>query len=174
MNALDWEVDLECKQHCFFFSFFSAFLSSQTIIKRECQKVNFRREKKCLLCLMNVNFLIFLVCFSFKLFLYQHHPGRLCQVTRLWEISHGTNSPHFTQGDLRGAEGLAQPPHPGFLGALALQDSFTVLPTLEDRGRNFWRMLYRNPFNLGLREAEWNLSVCVCVLSGGDFMRKAN
>ena len=95
-------------------------------------------------------------------------------MTRLWEISHGTNSPHFTQGDLRGAEGLAQPPHPGFLGALALQDSFTVLPTLEDRGRNFWRMLYRNPFNLGLREAEWNLSVCVCVLSGGDFMRKAN
>ena len=45
MNALDWEVDLECKQHCFF-SFFPALLSSQRIIKRECQKVNFRRGKK--------------------------------------------------------------------------------------------------------------------------------
>lgn len=156
MNALDWEVDLECKQLCFFFfflSFLPSFLHRQSS-RESVKKLILEGKKQCLLCLMNVNFLIFLVCFSFKLFLYQHHPGRLCQVTRLWEISHGTNSLHFTQGDLRGAEGLAQPPHPGFLGALALQDSFTVLPTLEDRGRNFWRMLYRNPFNLGLREAE--------------------
>ena len=94
---------------------------------------------------MYVNFLIFLVCFSFKLFLYQHHPGRMCQVTRLWEISHGTNSPHFTQRDLRGAERLAQSPHPGFLGALALQDSFTVLPILEDRGGNFWEDALQKP-----------------------------
>lgn len=100
LNALDWEVSHGSKQHCFFFP---AFLSSQTITKRDCQRVNFRRKKKSLLCLMNVNFLIFLVCFSFKLFLYQHHPGRMCQVTRLWEISH-TEIP-----DLRGAEGLAHP-----------------------------------------------------------------
>lgn len=146
----------------FFLSFLPSFLHRQSS-RESVKKLILEGGKKCLLCLMNVNFLIFLVCFSFKLFLYQHHPGRMCQVTRLWEISHGTDSPHFTQWDLRGAEGLAQPLHPGFLGALALQDSFTVLPTLEDRGRNFWRMLYRNPLNTGLRKAEWNLSVCVCV-----------